>query len=118
MAATELQRAYRVFHLVDTASLEIAEAAYKALMKTVHPDKGGTNEQAREAYVERITALTAAAPRSVWASNRTSSWAWRFPSSCSSWARRDAWSWQSLALGAARQPQHEQPVMPGAIGLA
>ena len=48
-APTELQRAFAFFSLTETATLPIAEAAYKAWMKTGgHPDKGGSTAKAQE----------------------------------------------------------------------
>jgi hypothetical protein len=35
--------AYATLHLTDDAPLEVAEAAFKALVRTAHPDSGGSN---------------------------------------------------------------------------
>jgi hypothetical protein len=38
---------YELLELRPDASLEVAEAAYKAKVRTIHPDKGGSPEQMR-----------------------------------------------------------------------
>jgi hypothetical protein len=45
---TEVERAYALFSLVPGAALDIAEAAYRAVMRKVHPDVGArTRKPAR-----------------------------------------------------------------------
>jgi hypothetical protein len=39
---------YEVLDIRPGASLEVAEAAYKAKMRNVHPDRGGSEEKARQ----------------------------------------------------------------------
>lgn len=47
---------YAVLHIAGDAPLEVAEAAYRALAKTAHPDHGGTLDQMKSlnAAIEQI----------------------------------------------------------------
>jgi hypothetical protein len=45
---TDLQRAYHILGLLDTVILDDAVAMYRNKMKSLHPDKGGSHEKARE----------------------------------------------------------------------
>jgi hypothetical protein len=44
-APTEVRDPYEVLEIRSDASLEVAEAAYKAKVRRLHPDAGGSDEQ-------------------------------------------------------------------------
>lgn len=54
---------YRVLNVTPSASLEVCEAAYRALSKAAHPDRGGDDRKMRElnAAIEAIRQARAGA---------------------------------------------------------
>jgi curved DNA-binding protein CbpA len=44
-APTQARDPYELLDLRPDASLEVAEAVYKAKVRNIHPDKGGSTEQ-------------------------------------------------------------------------